>query len=387
MEKEEQLQVLKDLVAFNTVDANERDIADYLSQLFKKHGIASEIVDQFDNRSNLVAHIGSSSKKVLAFAGHEDTVHENNLADWTHDPFIPYVEDGKIYGRGVTDMKSGLAAQVIALIELKEEHVDLSGQLRFLATISEELTQGGANFLSKRGDVDDVDAIVIGEPTGQRQGNQNHHYIVYAHKGALIYTVKSVGKAAHSSTPELGIDAIDNLINYRQEEKQYFAKQTGEDDILGKTIYTPDIFEGGKQVNSIPDFAYQKVMVRTIPQLNNDQIIADLQELVDSFNQKNGYNLELEVNFSGYPVKNDADSSIVNAAQAASEEILGNKLDLKTLSMGTDASQFKERNQDVDVIILGPGNDTAHQTDEYVDLESFYSFIRLYKQIAINYLK
>ncbi|MFN1207982.1 M20/M25/M40 family metallo-hydrolase, partial [Enterococcus lactis] len=123
------------------------------------------------------------------------------------------------------------------------------------------------------------------------------------------------------------------------------------------------------------------------PQLNNDQIIADLQELVDSFNQKNGYNLQLEVNFSGYPVKNDADASIVNAAQAASEEILGNKLDLKTLSMGTDASQFKERNQDVDVIILGPGNDTVHQTDEYVDLESFYSFIRLYKQIAINYLK
>ncbi|WP_220729304.1 M20/M25/M40 family metallo-hydrolase [Apilactobacillus zhangqiuensis] len=219
MEKEEQLQVLKDLVAFNTVDANERDIADYLSQLFKKHGIASEIVDQFDNRSNLVAHIGSSSDKVLAFAGHEDTVHENNLADWKHDPFIPVVEDGKIFGRGVTDMKSGLAAQVIALIELHEQHADLNGQLRFLATISEELTQGGANFLSQRGDVDDVDAIVIGEPTGQRQSNQNHHYIVYAHKGALIYTVKSVGKAAHSSTPELGIDAIDNLINYRQAEK------------------------------------------------------------------------------------------------------------------------------------------------------------------------
>ncbi len=387
MEKEEQLQVLKDLVAFNTVDANERDIADYLSQLFKKHGIASEIVDQFDNRSNLVAHIGSSSDKVLAFAGHEDTVHENNLADWQHDPFIPVVEDGKIYGRGVTDMKSGLAAQVIALIELHEQHADLNGQLRFLATISEELTQGGANFLSQRGDVDDVDAIVIGEPTGQRQSNQNHHYIVYAHKGALIYTVKSVGKAAHSSTPELGIDAIDHLINYRQAEKQYFAKQIGVDDILGKTIYTPDIFEGGKQVNSIPDFAYQKVMVRTIPQLNNDQIIADLKALVDSFNQKDGYNLELEVNFSGYPVKNDPDSEIVSAAQDASVQELGGKLDLKALSMGTDASQFKARNEDVDVIILGPGNDTAHQTDEYVDLESFYSFIRLYKQIAINYLK
>ncbi len=387
MEKEEQLQVLKDLVAFNTVDANEKDIADYLSQLFKNHGIASEIVDQFDNRSNLVAHIGSSSDKVLAFAGHEDTVHENNLADWQHDPFIPVVEDGKIYGRGVTDMKSGLAAQVIALIELHEQHADLNGQLRFLATISEELTQGGANFLSQRGDVDDVDAIVIGEPTGQRQSNQNHHYIVYAHKGALIYTVKSVGKAAHSSTPELGIDAIDHLINYRQAEKQYFAKQIGVDDILGKTIYTPDIFEGGKQVNSIPDFAYQKVMVRTIPQLNNDQIIADLKALVDSFNQKDGYNLELEVNFSGYPVKNDPDSEIVSAAQDASVQELGGKLDLKALSMGTDASQFKARNEDVDVIILGPGNDTAHQTDEYVDLESFYSFIRLYKQIAINYLK
>lgn len=387
MEKEEQLQVLKDLVAINTVADNEKEVAQYLSDLFKKHGIDSEIVDQFDNRSNLVASIGNKSGKVLAFEGHEDTVHENNADDWTHNPFDPVVENNNLYGRGVTDMKAGLAAQAIALIELHDEHKDLSGQLKFLATISEELTQGGANFLAKRGDVDDVDAVVIGEPTGQRQDDKNRHYLVYAHKGALIYTVKSVGKAAHSSTPEYGIDAIDNLINYRQAEKEYFAKQTGNDDILGKTIYTPDIFQGGKQVNSIPDFAFEKVMVRTIPQLNNDQIVHDLNEIIDSFNQKSGYNLKLEVNFSGYPVKNNPDADIVSVAQQASQDELGYKLDLKSLSMGTDASQYKARKNDLDVIILGPGNDTAHQTDEYIDLDSFYAFIRLYKQIAINYLQ
>lgn len=387
MDKETKLQILKDLVSINTVDANENEVAEYLASLFDNYDIGYEVIKQFDNRSNLVAEIGHDNDKVIAFEGHEDTVHENNRSEWKHDPFNPVVVDNKIYGRGVTDMKAGLAAMAIALIELKEEKVHLSGRLKFIATISEELTQGGANYLSQEGLIDDVDAMVVGEPTGNEIDGKNHHKLIFGHKGALIYTVKSIGKAAHSSTPELGIDAIENLIQYRLAEQKYFANQNQVDDDLGKIIYTPDVFEGGKQVNSIPDFALQKVMVRTIPQLTNEQIIEDLHKLIDQFNQKDGFNLSLEINFSGNPVKRNLDSKIVEVIQEKATEQFGEPFALDTLSLGTDASQYKTRKPNLDLLVLGPGNQTAHQTDENIDLDSYFSFIDLYKEIAKKYLE
>lgn len=387
MQEAEKLSILKDLISINTVNDNEEQIANYLSALFDKHHVKNEVIDQFEKRSNIVAEIGHDSGKVLAFAGHEDTVHENNRSEWTKDPFEATVINDKMYGRGVTDMKAGLAAMAIAIIELQEAKVKLNGRLKFMATISEELTQGGAHYLCQHGLVDDVDSMIIGEPTGIQKAGENQHKLIYAHKGALIYTVKSVGKAAHSSTPELGIDAIDNLINYRSAEKKYFAEKMQSDDDLGTTIYTPDIFQGGKQVNSIPDFAFEQVMVRTIPQLPNQQIVDDLNSIIAKFNQDSNYQLSLEVNFSGNPVSSPLDTEVVDVIQTASIDQLGTQLETGVLSMGTDASQYQTEKPDLNVFILGPGNDTAHRADENIDLKSYYQFIDLYKEVAKGYLK
>lgn len=380
MNKDEKLKILKDLVEIKTVAENEELIALYVKKLLLKYGINSEIVPQFNGRSNLVAEIGDHEGRVLGFAGHEDTVHEGNIEDWHSNPFKATIKDGYLYGRGVTDMKSGLASMVIAIIELKQDDVKINGKLRLLLTISEELTQGGAHELSEQGYLDDIDSLIIGEPTGNNDNSS--HSLVYAHKGALIYTIESVGKAAHSSTPENGIDAIENLLNYRLLEKNLFKSFNQKDDALGKTIYTPNILKGGKQVNSIPDFAYEKVMVRTIPELPNVDIIKKLQLLIKELNTRDKNNLSLQVNFSGNPVKSDPDSKIINNI----EELSGNSFPLKTMSMGTDASQYYYRNKNMDLVVFGPGNTTAHQTDEFIDIKTYYDFIELYKKIAIKYL-
>ncbi|MBW1606216.1 M20/M25/M40 family metallo-hydrolase [Lactobacillus sp. Sy-1] len=414
MKQAEQRSILETLVGINTVADNELAVAKYLADLFKKHGIKSTIVDQFPGRANLVAEIGNGNGPKLAFAGHEDTVHQGNDDDWNTPPFEASIVSDRIYGRGVTDMKSGLAAQAIALIELVESGAKINGTLRFMATISEELTQGGAHLLSEKGYVDDLDSVVIGEPTGvpvadvesyfHSGGNDtdsttidtlvktqltNQHFIVNAHKGALIYKVESFGKAAHSSTPHLGISAIDKLFEYRVAEHELFDSFTETDAELGGTIYTPDIFIGGKQVNSIPDYAYQEVMVRTIPQLSNDKLIEHLNALIDKFNQLDGFNLKLTVEFSGYPVKSDPESTIIKVAQQQAQVDLDEPLPLPLMqiSMGTDGSQYKKRNPNLDLIVLGPGNNTAHRANEWVDLDSYYRFIKLYYDIASNYLK
>ncbi|WP_220752146.1 ArgE/DapE family deacylase [Apilactobacillus xinyiensis] len=387
MDKQQKLDILKQLVNIKTVAANEAELTRYLSQLLNQYGIKNKIIPQFDNRSNLVAEIGHNHGHKLAFAGHADTVHEGDISAWDTDPFTATVKGNNLYGRGVTDMKAGLAAMTIAMIELHEEQVNLSGSLKLLVTISEELTQGGANYLSKLGYVNDLDAVILGEPTGFGVEQDNQHYLVNAHKGALIYTVESFGKAAHSSTPDKGINAIDQLIEYRNAERQLFTKFQTRDDELGTTIYTPDVFHGGQQVNSIPDYAYQQVMVRTIPQLPNQQIIDDLQSLVDAFNANDiNKQLKLTVNFSGNPVKTSPKAAIIKISQNVLQAFTNDCCPIKALSIGTDASQFTQQNPNLDALVLGPGNNTAHQTNEYIDIASYLEFIDIYKKITIKYL-
>lgn len=109
MENQEKIQILKDIVAIKSVNGNEKEVAEYLSKLFKKHGIDSSFLEYDKERDNLIVEIGNkNSEKVLAFSGHMDVVSAGNESDWTSDPFKPEIRDGKMYGRGTCDMKSGL---------------------------------------------------------------------------------------------------------------------------------------------------------------------------------------------------------------------------------------------------------------------------------------
>ena len=129
--EDEKVQILSDLVNIQSVNDNEIDVCNYLHQLFKAHNIYSEIINISDTRANLVAEIGSG-KPVLGVSGHMDVVSAGNVDNWTYDPFQLTEESGKLYGRGSADMKSGLAAFVISLIEAYYKKV-LSAYLQLLA--------------------------------------------------------------------------------------------------------------------------------------------------------------------------------------------------------------------------------------------------------------
>ena len=112
-----------------------------------------------------------------------------------------------MYGRGTADMKAGVAAGAIALIELKERQIDFPGEVWFIGTVGEEIGMIGAKALVDEGILDDVDAIIIPEPTN---GNQ----AIYANKGSIQFQVTAKGKAAHSSAPHLGVNAIMTACKY-----------------------------------------------------------------------------------------------------------------------------------------------------------------------------
>ncbi|RRK11346.1 M20/M25/M40 family metallo-hydrolase [Lactiplantibacillus garii] len=409
---DETVQALVDVVKMNTVNDHEELVAQYLTQLFKAHGIESKLVTYAPGRVSLVAEIGDGNGPLIGFDGHEDTVALGDASKWTDDALAANIQDGRLYGRGATDMKSGLMAGAFALINLHDQHVPLHGTLRFMATVGEENGHLGAEQLVKMGYADNMQRVIVGEPSGadkrllgQKQiqamlgidgttaekmavanptGEQ--HFIELAHKGSLTFTIHSQGVAAHSSMPQLGKNAIDALMTYYQKQNEYFKQhETAVNPVLGPTVTVVTLIKGGEQINTVPASAEMGVKIRTIPELRNDRIIADLQAIIDECNA-NGAQLSMDISSSFYPVHTPEDTELVQLAKQVGESVLEQRLPYFGAPGGTDASSYIVKNDKMQIIVFGPGNITAHQVNEYVDLDMYRRFIKLYEQLITKLL-
>lgn len=119
--KEEAVQLLQDMIQINTENDNEEELARYIQEFLTAHGIESELVEFAPKRASLVAEISNGPGKKLGLTGHLDVVSAGNAEDWTYSPFSGFVDENKIlWGRGASDMKSGLAALVLAMVALHE---------------------------------------------------------------------------------------------------------------------------------------------------------------------------------------------------------------------------------------------------------------------------
>lgn len=378
MERQRKIQILKDIVNINSTNGHEEQVANYLQKLLAEHGIESEKVQYDVDRASLVSEIGSSDEKVLAFSGHMDVVDAGDVSKWKFPPFEATEHEGKIYGRGATDMKSGLAAMVIAMIELHEEKQKLNGKIRLLATVGEEVGELGAEQLTQKGYADDLDGLIIGEPSG--------HRIVYAHKGSINYTVKSTGKNAHSSMPEFGVNAIDNLLLFYNEVEKFVKSIDATNEILGDFIHNVTVIDGGNQVNSIPEKAQLQGNIRSIPEMDNETVKQVLVKNINKLNKQENVNLELIFDYDKQPVFSDKNSDLVHIAKSVASDIVKEEIPLLGISGTTDAAEFTKAKKAFPVIIFGPGNETPHQVNENVPVENYLEMIDVYKRIAIEFL-
>ncbi|MBC1549836.1 ArgE/DapE family deacylase [Listeria sp. FSL L7-1434] len=378
MDRQKKLQILKDMVNINSTNGHEEQVANYLQKLLREYGIESEKVQYDVDRASLVSEIGSGDGKILAFSGHMDVVDAGDESKWKFPPFEATEHDGKIYGRGATDMKSGLAAMVIAMIELQEEQQKLNGKIRLLATVGEEVGELGAEQLTQKGYADDLDGLIIGEPSG--------HQIVYAHKGSINYTVKSTGKNAHSSMPEYGVNAIDNLLLFYNEVEK-FAKSVDEtNEILGDFIHNVTVIDGGNQVNSIPEKAQLQGNICSIPEMSNETVKQVLVKIINELNKQDNVKLELIFDYDKQPVFSDKNSELVNVAKRVAGDIIKEEIPLLGISGTTDAAEFTKAKKAFPVIIFGPGNETPHQVNENVSVENYLEMVDVYKRIAVEFL-
>ncbi|WP_412935134.1 ArgE/DapE family deacylase [Lactiplantibacillus plantarum] len=406
------VQALSDIVKMNTVNNHEQLVADYLVTLLKQHGIEAQSIEYAPGRVNLVAEIGDGHGPVIALDGHEDTVALGDADKWHTDPLAATIKDNRLYGRGVTDMKAGLMAEVFAMIALHDQDASLHGTVRLLATVGEEVDHLGAEQLTELGYADDIQTLICAEPSGadkqllltksiqamlgvdgdtaQRMADANptteQHFIELAHKGSLTYTIKAQGVAAHSSMPAIGQNAIDMLMTYYQKQTAYFDSfKTIVNPVLGPTVPVVTLISGGEQVNTVPASAEMSVKIRTIPELRNDRLIKDLEAIVAECNA-DGANLTMDIASSFYPVHTPEDSQLVQLAKKVGEQVLQQRLPYFGAPGGTDASSYIVKSPDMQVIVFGPGNITAHQVNEYVDLDMYGRFIEIYQKMITELL-
>ncbi len=363
------IELTRTLVGFDTINppGNERPCAENLGGLLDDGGFSVSYHEFAEHRSSLVARIGGSADAApLCFTGHIDTV-PLGAAPWTVDPFAGEISDGKLYGRGTTDMKSGVAAFVVAVLRLARELSKGPGVV-LVITAGEETGCEGAYHLAGLGDVlGEAGAIVVAEPSS------NQPWI--GHKGALWLTARTTGVTAHGSMPEQGENAV-YMAAHAISKLEDFDFNVARHAVLGKPTLNVGTVHGGLNINSVPDMAEIGIDIRTTPDQDHAAIRSHLTGYL-------GDSVVLDPIVDVGGVLTDPTNEWMQEVFDVMTGILGSRPESNTATYFTDASALTPAYGGAPTVILGPGEATlAHQTDEYCFTAKIEEAVEAYMEIA-----
>ena len=366
--------LLKELIrAESTAENGELAAADVLCSEFRRAGVECRIDSWNLNRANVIARVKSAGRRPgLLFGCHLDVVGPGEAA-WMHPPFSAVEADGKIYGRGAVDMKGGIAAAAAAILRVVASGRQLQGDVILAALAGEETDSSGAErFVAHRDELPEFAGVVVPEPTGLE--------VVTAHRGLLWLEATTTGKAAHSSTPHLGVNAIASMRLILNELENYnVSGETHE--LLGRCTMSINTISGGKALNVVPDRCTLGIDIRTLPGQDHRKILADLQALLARLKAMHSdFDAGVSVLRWLEPLETDSRCGFVRdfCGSVGAEQIM-------PIGYTTDGPYFASLG--APVVIFGPGKpELCHKPDEYIEIGELQRAAEQYENIILKFL-
>jgi succinyl-diaminopimelate desuccinylase len=369
------LALTRQLTAIRTITppGDEEECARFLGALLADAGFDVAYYAFAERRTSVVARLGGEDRgtKPLCFAGHIDTVPLGARA-WSVDPFDGEIIDGKLYGRGVSDMKAGVASYVCAAIDLADRLKDSAGVVLIMAAGEETGCEGSFHLAKTEGSLGEVGGLVVAEPS--------YNVPRVGHKGALWLTMSSSGKTAHGSMPEEGDNALYKAARAIGKLED-FDFNIAPHPHLGRNSLNVGTMRAGLNVNSVPDSADFAVDIRTIPGVDHQT----LQEGLTGYLGDDVEGMKPFVDLGG--IWTDPNDPWVQRVFDLVKPHLGERPEVGALPFFTDAAALTPAYGGVPTIILGPGEThMAHQTDEYCFVERVEQAVRIYKDIIEDWI-
>jgi len=374
------IRLLTECVQLPTVNppGNEKLAADWLAAHLERNGFSPRVDDLGGHRANIVAVLhGTGEKPALVFNGHLDVVPVGDTP-WTHDPFAGVRENGRLYGRGTSDMKSGLMAMVMAAQALKQAGVRLKGDLILSGVADEETGALGAKSWVEAGGLDGVGAIVIGEPTNLE--------VYIAEKGACWLELTTYGKTAHGSMPDLGINAVMHMTTALHALTR-LSLPFQPHALFDKPTMNVGTIVGGHKTNVVPDRCTATIDLRTLPGMRHEDVLQEIRQTLDGLREAvPQFSYELRVIAERAAVASDPQAPIVETVLAILAAQGRRETPKATPGFATDASVFQPASG-APFLIFGPGiPQLAHQPNEYVEIDTYLHSIELFCELAVRYL-
>lgn len=370
------VELAKQLISIASVTPKDMGCQNILLKYLRELDFSCEILPNHQI-SNFWAKRGTA-EPLFVFAGHTDVVPAGPREQWDSDPFVPEIRDGKLYGRGAADMKSALAAMIVATERFINQHPQHSGSIGFLITSAEEgPADEGTPFVLKHLEEqgEHIDWCVVGEASSDKRFGDT---IKNGRRGSLTGTLKVIGQQGHVAYPELANNpihqasaALHELVNTEWDQgNQYFPPTS---------LQISNINSGTGAGNVIP--GHMDVLFNL--RFSSESTPEALQQQVEAILDKHHVQYELDWHIFGRPYLT-TDQQLIDACQQAVNEVCAIESKLGTDGGTSDGRYIAAPN--THVIEVGPSNRTIHQVNEHIEVDALKQLCDVYYQILVKLL-
>ena len=364
--KEEIVELTQELVRCPSINppGDTTDCSKIVLNKFRENNINAEIIEGKKKACNIVARLSGQNKgKILLLNGHLDVVPPGE--DWTVDPFSGEIQDGIIYGRGTSDMKSGLASLIAAIIAFKRSGACFNGEIVFMG-VAEEETAGefGTVYLLENNIGTNADFAIVAEPTSLK--------IELGNRGLRWIDILLKGQASHAGRPHLGINTISYAAKLIEAIHSMEFRNRNDAFAIPSPSISVTMISGGTKVNIIPERCELTVDRRMIPGETSETIMNELRRVIAPIIEvEKGLQIETSVRpncFDPYLISEN--QQIVQATMESFEQVTGQKPKTTAKAACTDASHLFHK-AGIPTVLFGPGDENfSHKPDEHVAIEN-----------------